>query len=91
MAKGLGWIHLQLTGKCEGHAHKNFARAAYFLVPIFAVIARLRLERFTEDVNTTTTISLSFFLYLGADPRIQLQRNSPTYDILSEFEQTRQS
>ena len=61
MAKGLGWIHLQLTGKCDGHAHNNFARAAHSLVHIFAVIARLRRERFIEDVNTTTNISFSFF------------------------------
>ena len=81
MAKCLGWIHLQPTGKCDGHGHNNFARAAHFLVHIFAVIARLRRERFIDDVNTKTTISFSFFLHLGADPIIQLQRNSPTFDI----------
>lgn len=93
MAKGLGWIHLRLTGKCVGHAHNSFARAAHFLVHIFAVIARLRRERFIEDVNTTMTISFFFFLNLpvGANPRIQLQRSSPTYNILSELEEKRQS
>lgn len=61
MAKGLGWIYLQLTSKCEGHAHKNFARAAYFLVLIFAFIARLRRERFIEDVTRQRLfLSLSF-------------------------------
>ena len=91
MEKGLGWIHLQPTGKCDGHGHNNLARAAHFLVHIFAAIARPRRERFIEDVNTTTTICLSFFLNLGLDPRIQLQRNSPTCDISSELEETRQS
>ena len=91
MAKGLGWINLQPTSKCDGHVHNNFARAAHFLVHIFAVIARLRRERFIEAVNTTTTISFSFFLHLGADTIIQLQRNSPTYDILSVLKKTRQS
>ena len=89
--KRFSWINLQPTGKCDGHVHNNFARAAHSLVHIFAVIARLRRERFIEDVNTTTTISFSFFLNLGADPRIQPQRNSPTYDILSELEETRPS
>ena len=84
---------MQPTGKCDGHVHNNFARAAHVLVHIFAVIARLRRERFIEDVKTTTTISFFFFLNLpvDADPRIQLQRNSPTYDILSGLEETRQS
>ena len=91
MAKGLGWINLQPTGKCDGHVHNNFARAAHSLVHIFAVIAGLRRERFIEDVNTTTTFSFSFFLNLGADPRIQAQRSSPTYNILSELEEKRQS
>ena len=86
MEKCLGWIHLQPTGKCDGHGH-NLARAAHFFLHIFAAIARPRRERFIEDVNTTTTISLSFFLNLGAAPRIQPQRNSPTYDILSELEE----
>ena len=89
--KRFSWINLQPTGKCDGHVHNNFARAAHSLVHIFAVIARLRRERFIEDVNTATTISFSFFLHLSADLIIQLQRNSPTYDISSVLKKTRQS
>ena len=72
--------------------NNNFARASRFFVRFFAALHDndVKLPNFTfsggREHKTSTLFSFSWTSTLSISYRIQLQKNSPTFDELNEVE-----